>query len=453
MKIRSILAGSFIVIFLVIGVSGPTFGGCAGSPSAVHSCKTSEAAGPVRTHSKSAVALDTTDGFCLNGSGAHDLSLCFGAFLQTDYRYYHYDKGDPAKNKFDIRRAQLKINGQYEDRFDYFFKYEFEGAGSRRLLDAYVNMKALPYASLKVGQFKEPFGLDTSTSDSDLFFAERSMGYYLAPNRDVGVMMHSSLLDDRFWYGVGIFNGDGVDDSVGGNEDALQVAGRLVVAPFKTSACGWIKDLQLGGSAGYANIDSNNVSITAKTAGLTTFYDVATRAKFNIIRDAGDLALYGLELAWVRGPFAFATEYIDKTYNDVETSSGTFDTDMKDYYFTIAWMVFGENFKLKNGVFKPLEIDDGPTLWKGLGLSFRFDRFAADDRVYENLIIAGSSVRKATAYSLAANWHFNRFMCLTLDATRTEFDLPLIIDRDAITGTVLYDDKETVVTGRLSFEI
>ncbi len=439
MKIRSIFPACLIVFVLMIGMNEPAFAECAMPPSTVN---------------QSTIMLNTTDGFCLQSAGSNDLSVCFGAFLQTDYRYFTYDDVDPAKNKFDIRRAQLKVYGRYEDRFGYGFKYEFEGAGSRRLLDAFLNIDvSQDYMSIKVGQFKEPFGLDTSTADSDLFFAERSMGYYLAPNRDLGIMVHSSLADDRFWYGVGAFNGDGEDDATGGDEDALQLAGRIVAAPFKTGHSQFLKDLRFGGSLGYAKIDSNNVEITVKTTGLTTFFDVASRAKFNIIRDAGDVSLYGLELGWVYGPLALAAEYTAKTFQDVETSSATFDTDLKDYYFALAWMVTGENYALRQGVFQPVPIGEGSAAWGGLGLALRFDCFAADDRVYDNLINVGSSVRKATAWSLAANWYINRFTRLTLDATRTEFDDPLIIDRDPITGTILYDDAETVVTGRLSFDM
>jgi len=49
--------------------------------------------------------------------------------------------------------------------------------------------------SLRFGQFKEPFSLEWQTLDKGHFFAERSMGYYLGPKRDVGVMLHGSLFE------------------------------------------------------------------------------------------------------------------------------------------------------------------------------------------------------------------------------------------------------------------
>jgi phosphate-selective porin OprO and OprP len=453
MRTQSILIVSTIIALVVIGTGGKKVLGAETATSAQPLLSSSESGMSHPSCPRNAILPQITDGICFKGEGLEGLSLCLGAFFQMDYRYFDYEDVDPDKNKFDIRRAQLKVSGDYLDRFSYFFKYEFEGAGSRRLLDAGLDIDRLPYLSIKAGQFKEPFGLDSSTADSNLFFAERSMGYYLAPNRDLGVMASAPATDGRFWCGIGIFNGDGEDDSTGGNEDAPQFVGRLAAAPFKGFGSEWLEGLHLGGSFGYADIDSNNVDITVKTSGLTTFLDVATRAKFNIIRDAGELTLYGLECGYVLGPLALATEYTAKSYSDIETSSETFDTDLDDFYVALAWMITGEHITIKNGVFQPLEPGKTSPVWGAVGLALRYDRFAADDHVYDNLIIAGSSVREATAYSLAASWYINRFTRLTLDATQTEFDRPLIIDRDDVNGTALYDDSETVVTARLSFDL
>ena len=81
-------------------------------------------------------------------------------------------------------------------------------------------------------------------------------------------------------------------------------------------------------------------------------------------------------------------------------------------------------------------------------MAFRYDYFRADGDVYENMIYAGNSVRRAKAYSIALKWYLDRFTLLALDATRTEFDQPLLVGRDAIKGTAIYSDREDVVTAR-----
>lgn len=260
-------------------------------------------------------------GFCLQTDDPKELALCLGALLQTDYRYYEYDNGDPDNNRFDIRRARLKLSGNLFRYLGYKFEYEFQGTSSRNLLDAYADIHALPGASIRLGQFKEPFGLEQSSPVKNYFFTEPSFGYYLTPGRDVGGMVHGSLLDDRLNYGIGAFNGDGLDDSVGADSDYPQVTGRLVLAPFRNRQTAAVENLQFGGSFSYGKIDRNNVDVQVDTAGLTTFFDISPGSKFAVIQHADQAYRFGAELAWAWGPVALMSEYTGIRYEDVETSS------------------------------------------------------------------------------------------------------------------------------------
>lgn len=393
------------------------------------------------------------EGFQLSTPDPDFFSLRIGGLLQTDYRYYDYDDKDPNTNRFDIRRARLLLGGTMYRYFDYKFEYEFQGSGSRNLLDAYVDARFVPWASLRLGQGKEPFGLEQVTKDKNLYFAERSMGWYLTPQRDVGVMAHGSIFQDRINYGFGVFNGDGLDDATGGDQDDPEFAGRLVLAPFKTSGPDLLQDLQFGGSFTYSDIDRNNVQVQVKTTGLTTFFEVASGAKFNVIRDGGEKRRYGLELGWAFGPLALSAEYVNLEFTDITTSRDSFSTDMEDTYVALLWMLTGEHPKFKNGVFQPVEphhnfLQGG---WGALGLALRYDCFSAEPSVYDDLILEGNSVRKAEAYTIALNWFLNPSARLIIDATRTEFDKPLIIDRDSLTGELIYAEREDVLTGRFQF--
>lgn len=395
------------------------------------------------------------DGFWLQTREKDLFSMHIGTLLQADYRYFNYDRDkDPDKNKFDIRRARLILNGHLLRHFYYFFQYEFQGAGSRRLLDAYVDTRILPYITFRVGQFKEPFSLEQYTRDQNLPFAERSMGFYLTPRRDVGLMAHNATLwDERIYYGIGIFNGDGVDDSTGGNVDSPEFTGRLVLAPFRNRGMSILEGLHIGGSFSYASVDRNNVSIAVETTGLTTLFNVASSAKFNIIREAKSRTRYGAELAWSYGPLLLWGEYSNLQFSDVQTSSSQFDINIKDYYGSLLWMITGEKPEVKMGVIQPIR--PLRNLWQGgwgaVGLAFRYDSFDAGDDVYKYLINKGDSVREATAYTIALNWYLNPYIKLLIDATRTEFDSPLLIDRDPLTGETIYSDREDVVTGRFQF--
>ena len=318
------------------------------------------------------------DGFYLRSREKDMFELRIGGLLQTEYRYYNYDSNaDPAKNGFDIRRARLLLAGRFYERFSYKFQYEFQGTGSRNLLDAYVDARICPFVSLRMGQFKEPFSLEQYTSVKNTIFSERDMGWYLAPHRDVGFMAHASFWKDRLYYGVGIFNGDGMDDAVGGDCDSPEFTGRIVYAPFRNMGLPLWNGLQVGGSYSYAKADRNSVKVTVKSNGLTTFFDVNSAAKFNIIRDVDARTRYGAELAWAYGPFLLWGEYINLQFSDVETSSSKFDINLKDYYGAIMWMVTGEEPTLKKSVIQAIRphrsLFQGG--WGAVGVAFRYDRF------------------------------------------------------------------------------
>lgn len=395
------------------------------------------------------------DGFYLRSREKDLFQLRIGGLLQADYRYFNYHStADPDKNKFDIRRARLLVAGKLYERFSYKFQYEFQGTTSRKLLDAYAGVRILPYLSLRVGQFKEPFSLEQQTAVKNIVFTERSMGWYLAPHRDVGFMAYSSFFKDRITYGLGIFNGDGVDDSTGGDCDSPEFTGRVVYAPFRHMGLPALNNLQFGGSFSYAKADRNNVKVTVRTSGLTTFFDVNSAAKFNIIRDVDSRTRYGAEMAWAYGPVLLWGEYINLRFSDVKTSDAEFDINLKDYYGAIMWMVTGEKPSLKKGVIQGIRPDR--SLWGGgwgaLGLAFRYDRFDGGDTAYEYLIDPGTSVREATSYTLGLNWYLNPYIRVLLDATRTNFDRPLLVEKDSLTGEAIYSDQEDVITGRVQLQ-
>ena len=407
------------------------------------------------TNKESPLEAVFDNGFYLRSREKDLFELRIGTLLQVDYRYFNYDSDiDPAKNKFDIRRARLLLTGHLYRRFFYKFQYQFQGAGSRRLLDAYVDTRVLPFISFRVGQFKEPFSLEQYTSDRNIPFAERSMGFFLTPWRDVGLMAHASFWKDRIYYGVGIFNGDGLDDTVGGDSDSPEFTGRIVYAPFRNMGFPLWHGFQVGGSYSYAKADRNNVKVDVRTGGLTTFFNVNSAAKFNIIRDVNARTRYGAEMAWAYGPLLLWGEYINLQFSDVKTSDAQFDINLKDYYGALTWMITGEKPTLKGGkiqAIRPLQ-----NLWQGgwgaLGLAFRYDHFDGGDSAYEYLIEPGNSVREATAYTIALNWYLNPYVRLLLNATRTNFDRPLLIEKDSLTGEAITSDREDVITGRFQLQ-
>ena len=163
--------------------------------------------------------------------GENALDLYLGGVLQVDYRYYQ--ENSRADNGFDIRQARLSVSGLLNSFLYYRLEYELQGNDAQNLTEAYGEWEIDPQqilrlgakAALRIGQFKEPYGLEWQTRDSALFFAERSMGYYLTPQRDVGLMFSGSLFHEIIHYAAGLFNGDGRDGSTRGSRNDQSEAG------------------------------------------------------------------------------------------------------------------------------------------------------------------------------------------------------------------------------------
>lgn len=390
--------------------------------------------------------------FCLTDIGGSDARVCLHGMGQLDYRAHFFEDADAPKNGFDVRRARLGLSGRLMPKLSFKFEYEFSGSSSQRLLDAYADYEFAPWARLRLGQQKEPFGLEQSTSTKNRIFAERSMGAAFLPNRDIGLVFHGAGLSGRVLYGLGVMNGTGPDGSSTGRVDDPIVVGRISLLPF-APAQNALSGLLIGASAAYGRMDAANVELHVKTEGLTPFFDVASRAKFNVVLDAGQRLLWGAEAAYTIGPLALFGEYNHLKWEDIRTSHDEFDAEFRDVYGALLWMVTGEHPDFSKGVLAPLQpkrsVTEGGA--GAFGLALRFDSFAGEKSVYDTLVQAGDSVREAEALTASLTWWPVSMVKILAEYTRTTFDEPLKIDRDPIKGTAIYTEAEDVAVVRFQF--
>ena len=377
-----------------------------------------------------------------------------GGNIQTDWREFGSDY--PVDNDFDIRRARIVLEGKLYSYFGYTLQAELEGSSSNRLVDAYMNFNYFPYLIPQVGQFKEPFSLESLTSSKYLIFNERSMAYWLTPPRDVGIMLHGSLFKDAINYGIGIFNGDGRDATRRSQKDDKQITGRIVGKPFSFLENSFLTGLQVGGSYSYARLDTSDLNIGVKTPGLTEFFTVTSRAKFHIIQEVDQVQRFGLEMAYTYGPLLLMGEYVRNNYYDVLLSSGeVFDFDLWAWYASALFMLTGEEPVIKGGVLRrivpknPFNIKE--RRWGAWGIGFRYQQFEAGRIVYQQLVQRGNSVRAANAFTVALNWYLNNMMRINFDYSRTRFRQDLFLGTSP-KGYSYYEDTEHVWTTRFQLE-
>ncbi|MGA1840707.1 MAG: OprO/OprP family phosphate-selective porin [bacterium] len=394
-----------------------------------------------------------------NDYGEFELSV--GGSLQADYRYY--EEACREDSRFDIRRARISFSGRINRLIFYQMKLEFQGSDQKNLLDAFGDIKFYQALSLKFGQFKEPFSLEWQTQDEAVFFAERSMGYYLSPNRDVGMMIYGSVPPDNYLAGIfnfhylaGIFNGDGIDGSSRGSQsDDPEFTGRLVLSFFENVPGRWMKSIHIGGSGTHAHIDLANVSLEVKSAGMVgtnrSIYKLNANTKFGVLKSVHERRRLAVDGGLAFGPVVLEGEYVDFRFTELEPA-GSLSREARffTWYGSIIIFITGEAPEFKYGMLQPVSPPKNSYSWLGrlgmLGIGFRREHFSGD----ESWIMpdAFSSVGDADAYSIALNWIITPTFRFILDYTDTYFSDPIRVRIDPKNGNIDYIEAEHVTTAR-----
>ena len=166
--------------------------------------------------------------------------------IHADGREYFDDKELKNRDTFLIRRARPILEATFFDVADFRLMPDF-GGGTAVLQDAYIDLRPYPWLKLRAGKFKSPVGLERLQSASAIVFPERAFPTSVAPNRDIGFMLHGLIGPGVLNYELGIFNG--VPDGGSGDIDtnhAKDFAGRLFLHPFKFDPYNLLANLGVG---------------------------------------------------------------------------------------------------------------------------------------------------------------------------------------------------------------
>ncbi|PYQ64510.1 MAG: hypothetical protein DMF53_07235 [Acidobacteria bacterium] len=241
-----------------------------------------------------------------------EASLTLGGLLQVQFE--DGDRGDarfPAtgEDRFYLRRARLNATGTFAEQFD--FRLEFDLAGTlgstnglrAQMTDGYANWNRYAGAQIRAGQFKTPFGFEQLYFDPRLLTIERSLvNDRLTLNRQLGAQLWGDLLDKHVSYAVGVFNGNGVNNSANDNSKFLW-AGRLAVTPWKGNLFGGPASWAIGGN--YFESEDTALSLPDLSLDSTP----STPDKDGLF--TGKRHGYGFDSQLETGPFSLWVEYLN----------------------------------------------------------------------------------------------------------------------------------------------
>jgi len=346
------------------------------------------------------MAPNTVKTFWKNGlrmeSGDGALKLKIGGRINSDWYTGEVENGDsPTGTRF--RRARIRAQGILQKHYIFDWQYDFAGDGAAKWRNLYIGYTGMDWATIRVGQFKEPFGLEQLTRADHIAFMERAPLDLLVPARETGLMLNHEILDKRTTWAVGLFQntnefGDGEDEDA--EDGDWDLTGRL-------TTLAWYQDegrrlLHLGLGYSHREWDDDPFRVRSRGSFRRGDHLVDTGAY-----EVDDLDLFGAETALVLGPLSLQSEYVLADVNPTHHGS----QDINGFYAEMSYFLTGEYRPYKSGAFtrlnpkRNLDRDGGWGAWE---IAFRYGQLNLDETP-----VSGAMGGELDDFVVGLNWYLN----------------------------------------------
>ena len=327
-----------------------------------------------------------------------------------------------AQNTVGFRRARIALLGEYGV-CDYIIEMDFANRGiastinskdqSTGFKDVYVQVRDLPViGNVRVGHFKECFGLEQLTSDNYTTFMERSVddeGAFV-PGRNDGIMAYNWTENERATWALGTFtNQTGFDQPPTFVYDhwGLDYTMRGTYLPWYDEPSGGRGLLHTGVDYTYRSAPDNTMNLASRPESA-----FAPSVVNMTLTDITNMQVWAAETALVYGPLSLQSEVYYSNLNHLTANSN----DFWGGYAFVSYFLTGENrpYNRKMGVFdrvRPYEdffhvrTCDGSTC-TGRGAWELAYRFSYIDML-DGLTTKGAGI--ATDHTFGVNWYLNPF--------------------------------------------
>lgn len=374
-----------------------------------------------------------------------DFKIGIGGRLQLDGQLNNngnnISQSAKLDNGADVRRGRIHMDGTLYKDYDFKFEYDFvrgSGTTAAGITDAWIEYTGIQPVTFTVGQFKEPFSLESVTSNRFLTFVERS-----SPNNAFVEFANPYLMGiSAQTYGKrytvrGAFQAEPIGNGNYPNNTSLNsngnanrnnqsgnpsygFTGRATFLPIYNSKTELLH-LGIAGSHRIVNNTSNGISAMsfasqvanvdrtnwANTGGLTDPVSVLVNR-----RVLENFSRVGVEVAGVYGPFSLQAEYMRTQLNGQNYDSRD---HLDGYYIYASYFLTGEsrNYDTKKGAFGRQNPNNNFSLKNGGSgaweLAARFDSLDMN-----TAHVSGGSLQNGT---LAVNWYINPHVRLMADYT------------------------------------
>lgn len=363
-------------------------------------------------------------------SADHKFKLSVDGRIQIDGALFHGEDYQPVGNGVSFRRVRLGTDVAFGEHLSGKIEVDFAN-GNVGLKDTYIQYKFFKGLSLRAGNFKEAYSMETMTSSNDLLFLERANAVSaFAPDRHIGLQgnyHHGSFL------GVGGVHFRQIDGSKekansdaankAGYNEGFSVTGRAVWMPHSSRQH---KGLHFGLAASYrtptsdASADSpHSIDISSPSlSGINKIKFLDT----GVIADVNHNWLVGAEFAAYYRAFRLQSEYMQ---NNTVRNDNLPTEKFNGYYVQAGYLLFGGNqrYNSSRGAFSQPQAG---RKWGDVELAARFDR----------LDLNGKTVKggEANNYTIGVNYYLNRNFKVQLNYSYLMHDKYANAYGDALVG-------------------
>ena len=322
------------------------------------------------------------NGYKLSSSdGEH--SLKFGGRIMSDYAIWN--NGDETFSGTEFRRVRFFNSGKVYGNVKYKLQLDFAGGGVS-FKDVYMEV-AMPYAgNVKVGHFKEPFRLEALTSSKYITFMERALPIAFSPERNVGIMLHESFMDDKLSIQAGLFReaSSGNDKMI---DDVRNITTRITFLPINNDN----NLLHLGAAFSSRSSSDDTYSVSSRAEN-----HLGTKLLDMDLDNVTGMNLMGAEMAFVMGSFSVQGEYV---MNSVEAME---DYSFSGYYGQVSYFLTGEKRKYKNSLAGFDRVKPNKNMKEGEGLG-AFELAAR----YSSMDLSEAHAGTLNDITVGLNWYLN----------------------------------------------
>jgi len=367
-------------------------------------------------------------------------TVALGGFFQADWGWFNQDAVNIAtvgdiQDGADFRRARLNAHGDVWDNVGYMAEFDFAFPGRPNFMDVYMDIRELPLlGNLRIGQWRQPFGMDGQTSVKEITFLERALPFAFLPFRQIGAGFQNHTKDEDLTWAASVFRFP--TDAFGGNvgdNGGYALAMRVTALPWYSADETQLLHLGVGYSFGDPANDRvryrNQPEFFVSETGGADLVPAGVPTSVPLFVDTGAISTTNFNLFSAEGGLVLGSLYLqsEAIYALVNQMGGP-DLTFSGAYAQAGYFLTGEvrPYNRKAGVFGRVKPLDNFNSHGGRGAWELASRWSYIDLNDKN--IAGGRLNDVT---LGINWYLNPRTKFQFNYIHAFLDSPTFGDSDA----------------------